>query len=401
MIVSIRIPQMGEGLQEALLVDFLKKAGDTVLRDEPLYVMETDKATTDVESPYTGKVIAWTVSPGTVLPIGAEIGKMEVEESVKEMPSSHGPTHDSTQASSSPSLVTAANTLPDGSDAVDEAEASSGSGVVIPPKTRKYLKDLGLLELADQIPSAGKKLMPEDVDAYLASRSQSQVGTCDSSNFELVGLPKSQISLNYRLTRSAQTVVPVTLITELDWTAVLAARQTVKGEAGPTGFAMACYAVVQAMKEHWKFRSSLTAEGNSLKVYHRVNLGVAVALPGDEMLTAVIHNADQMQASEFFKAYQDRVELARQGKDQAGESTTLIVSNIGKVGMRIGIPAIVSPAVATLAIGEVFQAAVPQGDGYQFRPTVTATLSFDHRIANGVGAANFLNDLRHRIERWS
>lgn len=397
MIVSIRIPQMGEGLQEALLVDFLKKAGDEVRRDEPLYVMETDKATTDVESPYTGKLIAWTVSPGTVLPIGAEIGKMEVEEAVKEMPSSHGPAGQAAQSSQATNASTTS-----ASDASDEIDSgASSSGVIIPPKTRKYLKDLGLLEIAEQIPSSGKKLMPEDVDRFLATRTSGQTtASAASGEFDMVSLPKTQISLNYRLTRSAQTVVPVTLVVDIDWSAIMSARESARGDGGPTGFAMACYAIVQAMKEHWKFRSSISSEGNALKVFHRVNLGVAVALPGDEMLTAVIRGADELSASEFFTAYQERVNLAREGKDQADESTTLVVSNIGKVGMRIGIPAIVSPAVATLAIGEVFQAAIPEGSGYRFRPTVTATMSFDHRIANGVGAANFLNDIRHRIEQW-
>lgn len=408
MIVSIRIPQLGEGLQEALLVEFLKKAGDMVRRDEPMYVMETDKATTDVESPYSGKLIAWTVTAGTVLPIGAEVGKMEVEDGVKEMPTGHGP------ASLSPTIPSAAasNTASSGnssgasSDAAAEDEAAGSSrGIVIPPKTRKYLKDLGLLEKADQIPAAGSKLMPEDVDAYLAAQgghiATSATTTASSSEYEIAPLPKSQISLNYRLTRSAQTVVPVTLIVDVDWTAILNARQVAKDSGGPTGFAMACYAVVQAMKKHSKFRSSMTTEGNALKVYHRVNLGVAVALPGDEMVTAVIRGADQMTPNEFFAAYDERIKLARDGKDQADESTTLVVSNIGKVGMLIGIPAIVAPAVATLAIGEVYQAAIPEGQSFRFRPTATATLSFDHRIANGVGAANFLNDIRYTIEKWT
>ena len=68
-VISVRIPQMGEGLQEALLVEFIKQPGDQIKRDEPIYVMETDKATTDVESPYDGTLVEWTAEPGTVLEI--------------------------------------------------------------------------------------------------------------------------------------------------------------------------------------------------------------------------------------------------------------------------------------------------------------------------------------------
>ena len=83
-IISVRIPQLGEGLQEALLVDLLKQPGDEIKRDEPIYTMETDKATTDVESPYDGKLVEWLVETGTVLSIGTEIAKMEVAEGARQ-----------------------------------------------------------------------------------------------------------------------------------------------------------------------------------------------------------------------------------------------------------------------------------------------------------------------------
>jgi pyruvate dehydrogenase E2 component (dihydrolipoamide acetyltransferase) len=391
-VISVRIPQLGEGLQEALLVEFLKQPGDQIKRDEPIYVMETDKATTDVESPYAGTLVEWTAEPGTVLEIGTEIAKMEVAEGVKEMPAGHGPESSSHSASRSGKSA-------GGSTATAVAKETGRRGdVMIPPKTRKYLKQLNLLDQADKIPCAGSKLMPEDVDAYLATVGGESV--VDANLFKTVPLPKSQIVLNFRLSRAAKATIPVTVMSDMDWSALQSARDHLKASGGPTSFAMACWAVVLAMKEHEKFRSSLTADGNSFKVFHRVNLGVAVALPGDEMVTAVIRNADEMSQSEFFKAYETQVNAARLGKDQADESTTLTVSNIGKAGMRIGIPAIVAPAVGTLALGEVFQQPIPDGSSFKFRPTVTATLSFDHRIANGVGAANFLNAVRTQVEKF-
>jgi pyruvate/2-oxoglutarate dehydrogenase complex dihydrolipoamide acyltransferase (E2) component len=386
-VISVRIPQLGEGLQEALLVEFLKSPGDSVERDEPIYVMETDKATTDVESPYAGTLIEWTVDSGSVLEIGTEIAQMEVAEGVKEMPVGHGPESSAAPTATIAAPATRKTTAP-----------ASGTRVMIPPKTRKYLKDHNLLDQVDKIPYTGSKLMPADVDAYLASIGGGEVS---SEFFATKPLPKSQIVLNYRLSRGVKACVPVTVMNELDWTNISAARESVRDSKGPSGFAMACWAVVQALKDHEKFRSSLTADGNSLKVFHNVNLGIAVALPADEMVTAVVQNADQMSSSEFFAAYSQQVLAARDGQDQADESTTVTVSNIGKAGMRIGIPAIVAPAVATLAIGEVYQHPVPDGDSFKFKSMVTATLSFDHRIANGVGAANFMNDVRSKIESFA
>ncbi|MDG2012193.1 MAG: 2-oxo acid dehydrogenase subunit E2 [Pirellulaceae bacterium] len=387
-VISVRIPQLGEGLQEALLVEFLKQPGDVVKRDEPIYVMETDKATTDVESPYDGKLVEWTVETGTVLQIGAEIGKMEVAEGVKEMAAGHGPPVADEPAKVEPAPAKA-------------SEAKVGTAVrrakvAIPPRTRKYLKEKGLMDVADQIPADGSKLMPADIDRYIAAQSGAESGEA----FDKVDLPQSQIVLNYRLSRGTQVCVPVTVMNEIEWGVLESTRATVKEQGGPTAFGMSCWAIVQAMKKHDKFRSAMAADGKSLKVFKRINLGVAVALPGDLMVTAVIRGADTMDQATFFKAFVEQVVTARDGNDQADESTTMTVSNIGKAGMRCGIPAIVAPAMATLAIGETYSHPVPKDNSFEFRRMVIATMSFDHRIANGVGAANFLNDVRQEIESF-
>ena len=392
-IISVRIPQLGEGLQEALLVELLKQPGDSISRDEPIYTMETDKATTDVESPYDGKLVEWLVEPGTVLSIGHEIAKMEVAEGVKEMPAGHGPADEVAPEPAAASSGGAAAAAP--------AAVRSGA-VRIPPKTRRYLKEKNLLDSAQLIPAAGDKLLVSDVEAWLKSDAPAAAPAVSSEHFEVVPLPKSQIVLNYRLKRGVADCIPVTVGNEVSWKNIQAARATVKAAGGKaTGFAMACFAVVQALKAHDRFRSTLSADDRSLQTYHDVNLGVAVALPGDEMVTAVVSAADKMSQAEFFDALTKQIEIARDGNDQADASTTLTVSNIGKAGMRFGIPAIVAPAVATLAFGEIYQAPVPDGDSFRFEPTIQGTLCFDHRLANGVGAANFMNDIKQGIEQFS
>ncbi len=434
-VISVRIPQLGEGLQEALLVDFLKQPGETVARDEPIYVMETDKATTDVESPYEGKLIEWTVKTGSVLSIGTEIARMEVADGVKEMPSGHGPPAETlgqapaaaaatgtsvtgtsvTGASAtgtsatgesnnhahapaeSPVAVAAPVLLPVPSD--KPGRAVRRASVTIPPRTRKYLKEKGLIDVCDQIPAAGSKLMPNDVDLFLTALAAG--GTSAAARATESELPQSQVTLNYRLGRGTKVVVPVTVINEINWTRINTARQLTRDTNGPTGFSMSCWCVVQVLKKHPKFRSVFSADGRMLKTFGGVNLGIAVALPGDEMLTAVVRNADVMSQHDFFAAVVGQIKLARTGNDQADEATTLTVSNIGKAGMRIGIPAVVAPAVATLAFGEVYDQPVPDGDSFKFQKSLMATLSFDHRIVNGVGAGNFLSDVKQSIENFS
>lgn len=384
--VSIRIPQMGEGLQEALLVQFLKKPGDMVRRDEAIYVMETDKATTDVESPYAGRLVEWLVKEGTVLAIGTEVATMEIEACAP----------GSGVGNLTVDQVTQAQDLPS-----DESSAAEGSAW-IPPRTRKMLKENGLLEIAQSIPRRGNKLMPEDVQRYLQSRSFESTGLeSPSEQYEETPVSKQQVTLNYRLHRSVQTTVPVTLVCEVDWSALHEARRLIRETSGKqTAFAMMLWCVVGALAKHPRFRTSLVGDSTVYRTYKQVNLGVAVALPEDALVTAAIHGADQMSRQDFFKVLTQRIELARQGVDQAAPSITMSVSNIGTASMRMGIPAIVSPAVATLALGEVFDAPIPRGNGFVFQKRATLTLAFDHRVINGVGAAAFMNDLKDSIERF-
>ena len=160
---------------------------------------------------------------------------------------------------------------------------------------------------------------------------------------------------------------------------------------------MLLWCVAQAMKEHQQFRSTLSNDGKTLRTYHNVNLGIAVALPGDELKMAVIHKADEMERTNFFDQLANRIEMAREGKDQIDASTTVHISNIGTANMRLGVPVVVTPAVATIAIGEVRDEPIPDETspaGFKFKKTASLTMAFDHRVMNGVGAASFLNQIR-------
>ena len=359
--------------------------------------METDKATSDVESPYAGRLVEWLVEVDSVLEIGTEIALLDT--AVVE------------QIAAGPAFDHGITLSPDTEHPVDfDARPSQSTiqrtaGALVAPRTRKFLIDQNILELAKDIPAAGRKLSIADVEAFLERSRTESANEMDSEEtpnaFELVPVAKTQIKLNYRLTKAAQSCVPVTLVADWPWTKIENIRSRVRDSGGPTGFAMLCWCIAQAVAKHNSFRSSLTADGKSYKVFKHVNLGIAVGIGNDELVTAVVKNADQLTSSEFFAAYQRQVQLAKQGVDQADESTTMMVSNIGNMGMRIGIPAIVAPAVATLAIGAAVCQPVPEGDSFRFERMICATMAFDHRVANGVGAANFMNEIKDQIELFS
>ncbi|XAL98753.1 2-oxo acid dehydrogenase subunit E2 [Phycisphaeraceae bacterium D3-23] len=395
-LTAIRIPQLGEGLAEAVLVEYLKQPGDAVKRDDPLYTMETDKANSDVESPFDGEIVEWIAEPGSVLAIGAQVGTMRVAADTSDMAAGHGPAAPA-DAQASPNT--------NGSAAANGHSSASNANVKMPPRTRKLLRDAGLLDQAGRIPFDGSALMPADVERFRASGDAppaKPAAPAHTEDYDEAPLPVTQQTLNYRLIRGAQVCVPVVVVTDADWSHMDSERAAVKqAGGGPTAFAMMLWCVTQVMKRHPNLRSSLDATGKTLRTYKHVNLGIAVALPGDLMVTAVVKDADTLAPDAFYAAVSDSIALAREGKDQADAATTLTVSNMGTAGMELGIPAVVAPAVATLVLGKTFWQPVPDGEGgYDFIKTAKLTLAFDHRIVNGVGGGHFLGDIKHAIEEF-
>jgi len=375
--VSIKIPQIGEGLREARIVAFLKEPGEMVKRDEPIYQMETDKAVMDVESPHSGKLVEWLAKVDDVVPIGDDVAVIEVSGPVEAVE----PTHAAPVEAAKPA-----------------AAASSGGGArneSIPPRTRAYAKEKGLDEavLAGITPGSGGKLMPADIDAYLASSG-------GSSGFVEREMPAKQRLLSSRLVRGAELVVPGTIATPVLWEPLelAKARQRESGDDfQPSSFTMFAYAVAVALREFPSFRSTITSAG-MVRTYDHVHLGIAVGLPGDELVLAVVKEADRMDWREFATEARARIEEARGGKDQATEAVTVSLTNMQSIGLRDAVPVVVSPAVGTLFLGAVYNGLGEEIDNPPVRRFANLALTFDHRLINGIGAAQFLMTVKQKVE---
>lgn len=390
-VVKVRIPQIGEGLQEARLVGVLKQPGDAIKRDEPIYQMETDKAVMDVESPYEGTLVRWLAEVDAILPIGGAVAEMDVAEGTKEM-EVHGGSAEAHEASATPVAAASASTEP-----------MSARNANIPPRTRAYAKEKGISD--DQlasIPSATGKLMPSDVDAFLSGPSAAPAAASpkqgDGFSEEAVG--QKQRVLNSRLQRGTQIVVPGTIVVVVDWEPIEHLKTRMKqagGEFQPSAFTCFAWAVVQACKEFPLFRSTLRGD-EILRTYDHVNLGIAVALPGDELVTALVDKADSHSWQEFAMKSREQIEKARNGQDQANESMTISLTNMQSYGLRDAVPVVVPPAMATLFLGEVYNGLSNESSELELKRVVNLALTFDHRVVNGAGASNFINKVKSNVE---
>lgn len=395
-IVAVRIPQIGEGLQEARLVAVLKQPGDSVKRDEPIYQMETDKAVMDVESPYEGTLKEWLADVDTILPIGGEVARMEVADGTSEMQVHGAPAGVGLTAGLETTEATAAGPQ------TGEGGAGASRNANIPPRTRAYAKEKGISDDdLGKIPAAGSKLMPSDIDAHLSGGGASAAPAAQAdSGYTDQPLSQKQRLLSSRLMRGNQLVVPGTITVATSWEAIENRRARDKSsgaESQPSAFTMFAYAVTKAVQKFPMFRSTLRGD-DVLRTYDHVSLGIAVALPGDELVLAVVDEADTLSWEEFAAKTREQINLAREGKDQAHEAVTISLTNMQNFGLRDAVPVVVPPSIATLFLGEVYNGLDQETDEVKIKRYVNLALTFDHRLINGVGAADFINEVKKNVE---
>ena len=387
-IVPLKIPAIGEGLQEARLVAKLKEVGDTVNRDETIYQMETDKAVMDVESPYQGKVVSWLAEVDEVLAIGADVLQIETEDDV---------VGESVELAAP---VASSQAAPVASKQVAVGERRRD----IPPRTRAYAKQKGLTEeQLNSIPAKGSKLMPEEIDAFLAGGATSKVSSkpaTGSKPYSESPVPSKQRILASRLVRGNQLVVPGMMQVTCDWSEIEALREESKAAGGdfqPSTFTYFAYAVAKACADHPIVRSTLAGD-DTIRTYENVQLGIAVSLPGDELVVAVVEDADSLSWKDFATQARAKINLAREGKDQANESVTLSITNMQGYGIRDAMAVVVPPGVATIFLGEAYNGLAQNTTELKVQRCANIGITIDHRIINGVGGAEFLNAIKTNVE---
>jgi pyruvate dehydrogenase E2 component (dihydrolipoamide acetyltransferase) len=346
--------------------------------------METDKAVMDVECPYDGVVVEWLAKVDELLPIGAEVAQIETANEAN------------TESDSIPTSELSA--APSGSLSTEDRSRNAS----IPPRTRAYAKEKGLSDEAlSKLAETSGKVLPSDIDAFLA-QPNSETGHLSEVWTERSLSPKQRL-LASRLTRGTQNVVQGTMSVVVNWEVIERARERQKrsGDAfQPSVFTMFAYAVAQTLKNYPDFRSTLLSD-ETVRTYRHGSLGIAVGLPDDELVVAVVEKADAKSWLEFAEAMRERIDYARAGNDQANESVSITLTNMQSFGLRDAIPVVVSPGVATLFIGEIYNGLDESSETFKTRSQVNLSLSFDHRLINGVGAAKFLNSVKEAVETIS
>jgi 2-oxoisovalerate dehydrogenase E1 component len=209
-------------------------------------------------------------------------------------------------------------------------------------------------------------------------------------------------ALSPTITRKLSRVIPANLQIDARWDAIRKARDAAKrknGRNAPSPSVMMAWAVVRAMEKHAPFRR-LILEDDTIVENDDFDLGIAVAIEGDRLATAVITAANRKSWEEFAEVYRRIVDETRGGRLDA-MNAPVVISSLGAFGVRTGAPIVVPPSVGTLFIGSAHREILPNGEKNETAEVVTLSLTFDHRVVNGAGAANFAHEIKEQIEHFS
>ncbi len=206
-------------------------------------------------------------------------------------------------------------------------------------------------------------------------------------------------ALSPTITRKLSHVIPANLQIDARWNSIRDARESAKkknGKEAPSPSVMIAWAVVRAMEKHAPFRR-LILEDDRIVENEDFDLGIAVALENDRLATAVIREASKKNWSEFVKIYNETVEATRGGRVDA-MNAPVVITSLGAFGVKAGAPIVVPPSVGTLFVGSAHREIVSNGKKNESAEVVTLSLTFDHRVVNGAGAASFVHEIKEQIE---
>jgi 2-oxoisovalerate dehydrogenase E1 component len=206
-------------------------------------------------------------------------------------------------------------------------------------------------------------------------------------------------ALSPTITRKLSRVIPANLQIDARWDAIQGAREAAKKKDqnhAPSPSVMIAWCVVRAMEKHAPFRR-LILEDEQIFQNEDFDLGIAVALEGDRLVTAVITNANKKSWPEFVNIYNEAVAATRGGRVDA-MNAPVVITSLGAFGVKAGAPIVVPPSVGTLFVGTAHRELIPNKNKNESAEVITLSLTFDHRVVNGAGAAAFANEIKKQIE---
>ena len=407
----VSMPKLGFDMAEGTLVRWVKNEGDAIAKGDVLAEIETDKATVEVESSFSGVVARHLVEAGAIVPVGTPIAVIGAEgEEVKDVPGLSG----TPEKAPAPAAGAPAPAAPAASQPAAAAPVSSGP-VVASPLARRIAADNGLDLAAVRGTGPGGRIVKRDVEAALkagpaavpapavpAVTVAASIPAAAARADEVVGLDRLRVAIGRRMTESKQQLPHFYVTHEYDMEALLGLRKQVNAllpeEEKLSVNDFIVKAVGLCLQRFPNLNASLK-EGQLVR-HGSVNVGVAVAVEGG-LLTIVTRATDAKPLRTLSGEIRDLVSRARSGKVRPDdiEGSTFSISNLGMYDVEHFIAIINPPEAAILAVGSAREVPVVKDGQVTAGLRMKATLSADHRVTDGAEAAQFMQALADYLEQ--
>jgi 2-oxoglutarate dehydrogenase E2 component (dihydrolipoamide succinyltransferase) len=446
MVIEIRVPSVGESVTEALLAQWFKKDGDRVKKDEPLFVIETDKVTLEVVAEEDG-VLKIKVPEGETVAIGAVVGTLDTEKVSKAAPPKDAPRTDEAKAAAPAAAPAPEEKKPQPPPKKEpqergetipppvtpppipirqEPQGSAAGDRQLAPSVRRLVAENNLYPL--QIPGTGPhgRITKGDVILYLeSSRTASSAGK-RAQDIEAAAvqstagaqpaavLPKTELvrrkpmspirqRIAARLLEAKQNTAMLTTFNEIDMDNVMTLRrqykESFKQKYGVNLGMMSFFikASIEALREISRINAFI--DGKDFIEHHYYHIGVAV---GSErgLVVPVIRHADRLSFAGLEQAIVDFVKKINENRLEISdlEGGTFTISNGGVYGSLLSTPILNTPQSAILGMHKIEKRPVVIDDQIVIRPMMYVALSYDHRIVDGREAVTFLKRIKECVE---
>ena len=448
MTTKVVMPQMGESVFEGTLTKWLKKVGEVVVREEPLFEISTDKVDSEIPAPVSGRLSEILVSEGATVQINAVVAVIEEEGSGEKSSGSLSSLEQNASRENTGDALQASNTLlaerpPKGfpEKPADETPAIRPISLRTSPLVRKMARENNVDLEEVQGTGLEGRITKEDLLEHLSRRSHPQRAHADSSaeNPRSSGEPKIDLQPSLVLPTKTDFVqeapaflgetedVPMTpmrkaiaahmvmskkvsahvnTIFEVDVSSIVHLRETNKEEFKKREGISLTYtpffskALMDAVRDFPIMNSSVS--GDSIVYKKSIHLGIAVALDAG-LIVPVIRDAHLKNFTGLALSIHDLAERARTKRLKLTDvqDGTISITNPGLFGSLFGTPIISQPQVAILGIGAITKRAIVVQDAIAIRSMVFLSLTFDHRVIDGAVADQFMSNLKERLQTWT
>lgn len=424
MAFTFKLPDVGEGMAEGEIVRLLVQPGDTVAKDQPVIEVQTDKVSVELPSPVAGVVKEIPVQAGEIVPVGAPLIILETDET--------GTMEDH----AAPQHVTSDEEYDH--NRIDQAQESTpvvqDSGrprrVIAAPATRRLARELKVD--IEQVQGSGPhgRVTDQDVRDFAAGKGNNYAGEGESrvsvvstpagsthaqtreesdpsaleERIDLRGIRKQ---IAEKMVRSKSTIPHVTHFDQVDVTELIDVRKRLKDEASAAGVKLTYLpfivkAVTMALREFPIFNAMIDDEKQQIVIKKYIHIGIATDT-ADGLVVPVIKDADRKSLLEIAREIESLSTRARNKQLTPSDMSvgTFTISNVGGIGGMFATPVINHPEVAILATHKIEAKPVVidrEKKEFDIRDFMTLSLSFDHRIIDGVEAVKFTNRIRDFLQ---